>query len=206
VSITNYAELQTAIQNWSNKTNVAAKVPDFITLAEAKFNRRLRTRWQETTLAPTVIDSDYHIAIPATCAAVKSLWRDADPTWRIEQKDLSYVVEHRDQGGLPKYYAWDGSNWTFDGSADDITGTYFLKIPSLSAGVNWLITSHPDLYLWGGLEQCAIYLRDIEGASAWKAMAEALIDELNGVSVADQLSGGTLVARTRTQLSSRPWA
>ncbi len=205
MSISNYAELQTAIASWSNRTNVTALIPDFITLAEAKFNRRLRTRWQETTLAPTVIDSGYHIAIPATCAAVKSFWRDADPTWRIEQKDLSYVIEHRDQGGLPKYYAWDGSSWTFDGSADDITGTYFLKVPALSIGANWVIASHPDLYLWAGLEQCFIYLQDADAASMWGGKTDSLIDELNGVSKADQISGGPLIARTRTPLSVNPW-
>lgn len=105
MSIATYAQLQTAIAEWANKTNLTAKLPDFVTLAEAKFNRLLRTRWQEATLAATGIDADFHIAIPSDAVAVKSFWREADPTWRIEQKDLSYVVERRQSSGMAKYFA-----------------------------------------------------------------------------------------------------
>lgn len=204
MSITTYAELQTEIAAWVNKTNLTAKIPDFVTLAEAKLNRRLRTRWQETTLAATDIDTDFHIAIPSTAVAVKALWREADPTWRVEQKDLSYVVENRDSsGGLARFYAWDGSNWTFDGAGDDITGTYFIKVPALAtASTNWLLTAHPDVYLFTSLEFAAKYLRDVEGALAWRAESDNLIAELNSVSQADQVSGGPLIARTRTPLSA----
>lgn len=203
MSISTYAELLTAVAEWSNKTNLTAKIPDFVTLTEAKFNRRLRTRWQETTLASTAIDSSFHIVIPTTAVAVKTLWRDSDPTWRIEQKDLSYIVQQRAQGGLPKYFAWDGLNWTFDGSADDITGTYYIKVPALiTASTNWLLTAHPDVYLYGCLEQACKYLRDGEGAIAWGAQCEGLISELNSVSEADQVSGGPLIARGRNMTSS----
>jgi hypothetical protein len=205
VSISTYAELQTAIASWANKSNLTARIPDFITLAEAQINRKLRTRWQEEDLAATAVDSSFNIAIPADAVAVKSFWRNADPTWRIEQKDLSYIVENRDtSGGLARFYAWQGSNWTFDGAGDDITGVYYIKVPALSDAdpTNWLLTAHPDLYLYASLEQCAKYLRDVEGALAWRAERTALTDELNSVSTADQVSGGPLIARPRTPLSA----
>jgi hypothetical protein len=205
VSISTYAELQAAVASWANKSNLTSRIPDFITLAEAQINRKLRTRWQETTLAPTSIDSTFHIAIPATAVAVKSFWREADPTWRVEQKDLSYIVEHRDSsGGLARFYAWDGSNWTFDGAGDDITGTYYIKVPALSdaATTNWLLTSHPDLYLYASLEQCSKFLRDVDGALAWGGERSRLTEELNSISSADQVSGGPLIARPRTPLSA----
>lgn len=205
MSITTYAELQTEIAAWVNKTSLTAKIPDFVTLAEAKLNRRLRTRWQEATLTPTAIDTDFHIAQPANVAAVKALWRDAEPTWRIEQKDLSYVIENRDSsGGLAGFYAWDGANWSFDGAADDITGTVYEKVPALSdsATTNWLLTDHPDVYLFTSLEFAAKYLRDFDGAIAWRTESDNLIAELNSVSAADQVSGGPLIARARTPLSA----
>lgn len=203
MSISTYAELQTAIASWSNKTNLTAKLPDFITLAEAKINRALRTRWQETTLAATSIDADYHIAIPTDCVAVKALWLEAEPTRRVEQKTLDFVQENIVQGGRPGYYAWDGINWLFSGSADDITGTYFAKVPALAtATTNWLLTAHPDLYLYSGLEQAAKYLRDVEGAMAWGAESTRLIDELNSISRADQVSGGPLIAHGRNMTSN----
>ena len=130
---------------------------------------------------------------------MKHFWRDGDPSWRIEQKTLDYVITNQTSGGLPGMYAWSGSNWVFDGNGDGVTGVYYIKVPALSDSetTNWLLTAHPDLYLWAGLEQACIYLRDPEGAMAYQAMWVAVADELNSISVADQISGGKLIARAR---------
>lgn len=56
-----YTELKTAIQTWLDRTDASliAAIPQFIQFAEAVFNRRLRTIWQEckttTPLLPTPI-------------------------------------------------------------------------------------------------------------------------------------------------------
>ena len=62
MSITNYSELQTAVAAWINRTDLTALLPDFITLAESKLNRRLRTRYQETALTSQTITT-YALAI-----------------------------------------------------------------------------------------------------------------------------------------------
>lgn len=83
-----------------------------------------------------------------------------------------------------------------------MTGQYYVKVPALSDSntTNWLLTSNPDLYLFAGLEACAKYLRDPEGAMAWAAQAQGIIDTLNSISAADQISGGPLVARSGAKL------
>lgn len=197
MSITNYAELQTAVAAWVNRADLTAQLPDFITLAEAKLNRRLRTRAQETALSSTAPDSSYQIAVPATAVAVKQLWIDSLNTWRIEQKPLDYVIQNQTPGKRPVYYAWSGTNWIFDGSGGSVTGVYYAKVPALSAGANWLIGSTPDLYLYATVEQAAVYLQNADLALGMKALTESLIDELNGISAADQISGGKLIARAR---------
>lgn len=42
MALTTYAELQTSIANWCNRSDIEAEVRDFIKLAEARINRRLR--------------------------------------------------------------------------------------------------------------------------------------------------------------------
>ena len=42
MAITTYAELKTAIANWLNREDLTSVIPDFISLAEADFNRKLR--------------------------------------------------------------------------------------------------------------------------------------------------------------------
>jgi len=38
MSIATYSELQTAVADWMHRTDLTAKIPDFITLAESRIN------------------------------------------------------------------------------------------------------------------------------------------------------------------------
>ena len=48
MAISNYTELQTAVANWLDRDDLTARIPEFIALAEARFNRVLRLRSMET--------------------------------------------------------------------------------------------------------------------------------------------------------------
>ena len=43
MAITAYAELQTATANWLDRTDLTARIPEFIELSEANFNRVIRS-------------------------------------------------------------------------------------------------------------------------------------------------------------------
>ena len=49
MAINTYSTLQTAVANWLDRDDLADRVPEFISLAEATFNRVLRIRSMETT-------------------------------------------------------------------------------------------------------------------------------------------------------------
>jgi hypothetical protein len=49
MAISTYAELQTAAGNWLNRADLTARLPEFIALAEAQFNRRIRAPQNEAT-------------------------------------------------------------------------------------------------------------------------------------------------------------
>ena len=44
MAITNYTQLQSSIASWLLRDDLTAVIPDFITLAEAQFNREIRNR------------------------------------------------------------------------------------------------------------------------------------------------------------------
>ena len=46
--LSTYTEFQASVISWISRPDLNSLVPDFIALAEAQFNRMLRTRWQET--------------------------------------------------------------------------------------------------------------------------------------------------------------
>ena len=51
MAINTYSTLQTAVANWLDRNDLTDRVPEFISLAEATFNRVLRLRAMETTVA-----------------------------------------------------------------------------------------------------------------------------------------------------------
>ena len=48
MAISTYTELQTAVANWLDRDDLTARIPEFIALTEARFNRLLRVRSMET--------------------------------------------------------------------------------------------------------------------------------------------------------------
>ena len=59
---------------------------------------------------------------------------------------------------------------------------YWQKIPSLQANTtNWLMTAHPDLYLFGTLVEATAKTKDAETAVLWKARRDELFDEVTSL-------------------------
>jgi hypothetical protein len=191
--ISNYAELQTAVAAWMHRTDLTSLIPDFITLAEEKFNRRLRTRQMETALTATDI-VDGEITIPANTVAVKSLWVSAFPEHALKSQSLESVMALGSEG-IPTAYAWNADTWRFDGTGT-IEGVLYRSIPAVSSGTNWLLTASPSVYLFGSLSEAMIYAKETQEAGLWSARCDAIIEELNGNDRRDKFSG-PLIARAR---------
>jgi hypothetical protein len=73
---------------------------------------------------------------------------------------------------------------------------YYKALPALSANsTNWLLTAHPDVYLYGSLMQAAPYLKNDERLAVWGSLYTASIADLNQSSDRAEVSGGPLVMR-----------
>jgi hypothetical protein len=193
--ITTYAELQTAIANWLNRSDLTAIIPDFIALAEERMNRTLRVRQMETELDATAI-TDNRIAVPADTAAVKTLWLPNYEATPLKTQSFESVLA-KGREGMPTAYAWQGSDFYFDGSGD-VQGVLYEKIPALSDSntSNWLLAAHPSSYLFGALYEAAVYVKDVDSAIGFNQRFTATLDEIAGGDKRDTLSG-PLVARAR---------
>lgn len=192
-----YSDLRTSVQSWVASADVTTGlVDDFVVLAEAKFNRRLRTVEMETAMSETAISSGV-IARPAGLLEFKAIWSTGAEQQALQQATLEFIQRQQAVSARPKWYAWDGANIRFDRASGSVAATYYTKITALASGVNWLYTASPDLYLFGALEQAYLWRRDAPAAMAAMQKTDELIDELNGRSVANQIGGGPLIARAR---------
>lgn len=195
MALSTYSELQASVVQWMNRGDLAALIPDFITLAEERMNRALRVRQMETALAEMAI-ADNIIAVPTDTVGVKTLWivgyEDSPLKAQTYEALLSMGTE-----GIPTHWAWAGDSFHFDGTGS-VEGVLYEKIPALSSEstTNWLLTAHPSAYLFGALTEAFDYTRNDKERDRWNMKFERTISEINGADMRDRLSG-PLQARVR---------
>lgn len=167
MSISTFDELKTAAASWLHRADLTSQIPDFITLAEAKLNRQLRLRAQETTATGTVSAT---VALPTSFIGMRSLTVSAGG----KSYPLTYITPEllASETGQPTSYTIVGDSIKFQNSTTGYTYTlvYYVPFAALSAGVNWLITNAPDVYLYSTLLEAAPYMKGDARIATWNLM------------------------------------
>lgn len=198
--VTTYSGLVTTIGLWLNRSDLGTKIPDFITLLEARLNRILRTpEMEETTTLTTDAEA---IDLPTDFREIRSIYLDTDPRQRLDLVTPSvlrkkYAVQIT---GKPEVYAVSGRQLLLGPAPDDeyeLELSYYQEIPALSADneTNWLIVSHPDIYFWGTLVMAEAFLWNDERLPLWKSAWDEALGELVGQANKMRNSGAPLRLR-----------
>jgi len=178
MSITSYATLKSAIADWLLRDDLTSVIPSFISLAEAKFNRRIRD-YRMVKRATAEIDTGYS-AVPADWLQVVRFQLNTTPITTLEYVTPDQAAEEGTiyvGGGKPKFFTVIGKEFqvvpTPDGTVEGEL-TYYAKIPALSDSEtsNWLLEVAPDAYLYGALMEAAPYLDDAEKLGIWNNLLE----------------------------------
>lgn len=202
MSITTYSGLQAAMADWMNRGDLTAQIPTFISLAEADFNRRLRTRQM---LYRSTTDLDAHFTqLPTDFLEGRNVQLNTQPLTPLEYVTLEVADDMRSTvhatAGKPRFYTIIGSTIEAIPVPDasyQIELTYYGRIPALSNGspTNWLLSAAPDLYLYASLSHAAPYLKDDERLPMWVEWGNKLISDLNDESDRAEHSGSSLKIR-----------
>lgn len=206
MAITNYSELKSALADWLNRSDLEAVIPSFISLAEAQFNRdeRLRTR-QSMVRATATFDQQYE-ALPADYLEMANLQINGQvPFGKLQFVSLNQIDNYKDKfttNGVPKYYTIVGNQielLPIPGASYEAEMVYYAKIPALSDTntTNWLLTLHPDVYLYGALIQSAPYLKDDDRVTVWMGMYDKLLEDIEVADERSLYAGSTIKVRTR---------
>ena len=102
------------------------------------------------------------------------------------------------QTGTPTYYSLTKANTITVVPFDDTSQTrliYYQQIPPLgNVGTNWLMTAHPDAYLFGSLAESGGYVQDDNALQKWIARRDALFEEIELLDKRSAGVGGMKVA------------
>jgi hypothetical protein len=196
MSLTTYAELQTAISNWLHRADMAANTADLITLAEDRINLEVRAREMETALSVSIVGGV--ATVPTDFTALRYAYIDGSPVQTLAVKSVDWMLNAfplRSASGKPRYIAVDGSNFIFGPFADSgysVVGTYYKRFSALSTGVNALYTRVPSLYLFCALAEANAFIQKDPRIALWEAKYIQIRDRINGVKDEGAYSGGGL--------------
>lgn len=181
MSLTTYAGIQASIANWLNRADLTSVIPDFIALAEVRFNRELRLNAQDSTATGTL--NGQLIDIPTDLVDLKRITITANG----EEHDLRYVTpedfdRYQPLSGKPFVYTSFTNNYRCAPGPDGAypyTIYYSAKFPALAdAGTNWILVNAPDVYLYGALLEAEPFLKNDARIQLWMTAFKSSISKL----------------------------
>jgi hypothetical protein len=203
MTITNFGTLKTAIADTLNRDDLASVIPQFVSLAQAQFNRKIRSH-RQITRGSLTINTQFE-ALPADWLETIRITMDASPIRVLTQISMDDLTRYRtaidNTTDAPVYFAHNGTDIElFPTPSTSYTGeiTYYAKITALSADAdtNWLLTNNPDVYLYGSLVHTAPYLKDDARIALWAGLLAQAMDEIEDETAAARF-GSPLRMRMR---------
>ena len=193
MALTTYTELKAAVAVRLDRTDLTTHIVDGVTLFEAFLRRRLAkagvTGTMTRSTATLTLDEEY-IAVPADFAMPLSLVithrAGVATTGEVLNSTLASIdrmrADYDPADATPTHFTTVGSEFRLY-PIPDVSHTaqliYQASFEALSGSVasNWVLESHPDLYLLGTCAQVADHTGD-DRLPGWAAFVAASVDDL----------------------------
>lgn len=161
MSFSTYAELQSTIADWLNRTDLETQIQDFIHLAENRISHEVRVPAIEKTILVSV-NSEGYSTLPSDFLEVKDVFYDYDPLNRVS---LSEIHRRADRSGVPEMFARETYRLRFypiptGDDSSEFRMIYYYDVGRLTATntSHILLDLAPELYLYGALVEAADFL------------------------------------------------
>ncbi len=213
--IVDYTSLQAAITEYlarDQDTTLTARIPTFIQLAEAKFNRQLFVRQMEqrsTAVVNTGSSEPEFISLPSDFQSMRRV-RLSSVTGKpcLEFKSGTQMDEYRfatsNVAAQPRYFTVFGDEIELaptPAAAYTVEMVYRQIIPPLASnGTNWLLMLAPDLYLYGALLESAPYIKEDGRIQTWGLGFTGALGDLNNLGLTSTFNAGPMTVRISGQV------
>ena len=200
MAIGTFAELKTAAANWLDRSDLTDRIPEFISLAEARFNRVLRIRDMETvSTAISTTGGTREYSLPTGFVQMKEFHLTTDPL-----TPLSYITPEmmsRMWAGStiskPQVFTIIADNVRLGPSPDAVYTTsmlYYKTFTALSTDntTSEMLTNNPDVYLYGTLLEAEPFIMNDERVPLWLAAFEKAVSDIQNQDNKDRHSGSQL--------------
>ena len=199
MSIATYSELNTAVANWLDRDDLTDRIPEFIALCEARFNRLLRIRAMEYKQTASTVSGQRNLALPTGFIQMRNLQINASPI--VPMQYVTPEIYDRLYGstltGTPQMYtiiADEIQLGPIPGSALTIEMLFYKRFDALTdvATTNWMITNAPDVYLYGCLLEAEPFIMNDPRVQLWATAFKQAISDIQEQDNKDRHSGSAL--------------
>lgn len=202
MAISTYSELLTAAANWLARSDLTSRIPEFVTLAQARINRQVKAQAMETKSTSFSINAEY-VNVPSDFIEARHFYitsTNPNAVLRYMPPDSMTDIYPSDNTDQPGYYAVVGTQFRFS-PAPDATYTstlvYYAKPATLvatSQETNSLFPTNADLYLYATLLESVAFVKDDPRIQIWKAGYDEALFNVNK-SANSSRYGGSMAAR-----------
>ena len=182
MAITSYSTLKTAISDWSHRADLSSYLDDFIDFTEARLNRELRVSQME--VRATTTPTDAYIALPTDLLSIRNIQLNTNPVQTLDYvtpAEMDRLASGQTEAGK---YTIIGDEIQLDASTSyTVEIAYYAKIAALSDTntSNWLLETHPDVYLYGCLAEVFKFAMDEAEATKYTALFMNGVQEIRNL-------------------------
>ncbi|WP_312165924.1 phage adaptor protein [Massilia timonae] len=174
---------------------------DFVMLAENRINGDLRAQLQDAVATLATTEGAQFIALPPSILSIKSLTIPGHgPIDYLAPAQFNTQYARDQGGGQPRHYTQIGSALYLGPAPQSVvtlSAVVRSTVPALadSAGTNWLIEQHPEVYLAATMCEALLHIRDYPNHQVWDGKYMTAIAALDNN---DWENAGTLSLRAPT--------
>jgi hypothetical protein len=174
MSYTSYTDLKTSVANYLGRTDLTSIIPDFISFAEIRMARELRTRKMLNSATAAFVSGDAKVALPTDFLQIRDLYVQGNPRFPVTYMSPSAFTRNAraDDSGKPVFYTTLAAEFMFapiPDSAYTLEILYYAKPTVLSGSnaSNVFLANYADALLYASLLEAEPYLMNDPRIQTW---------------------------------------
>lgn len=200
-TLTTYSELLTQLGEWLHRTDYTAQAPVWVTLAQNRINREVKSMAMETKSTSFSINAEY-VNVPSDFLEARSFRiTSTDPDVVLAYKTEDQMTSDHLTTGIPGYFCTVGTQFRF-APAPDATYTatlvYYAKPATLavtSQETNSLFPTHADMYLYASLLAATAGNANDPRIPLWEQAYQTARDAVNAQANRARWGGNSMMQR-----------
>lgn len=186
MALANYSDLKTSVANYLGRSDLTSQIPDFITLAELRLSRDIRTRRMLKTATATTTSGDATVGLPSDFLAIRDVHIQGSPRTLVTYLSPSAFSSNAraDDTGLPVFYTMRSNEFELAPKPDTtytLQMLYYFKPSALSDSntSNEFLANYPDALLYGSLLEAEPYLMNDARLQVWANLYNQAVTRIN---------------------------